>query len=58
LDFIEKSKEARGALKETKDLAIASSYLRGAQDTLSSILHGRDKNSTINKIFKGFCIGK
>ena len=56
--FVEEIKKTCQALDETKDLVVASSYLRGAQENLSSLLHGRDRNSTIHKIFKGFCVGK
>ena len=58
VSFIEEIKKGSVALTKTKDLVIASSYLRGAHDSLASLLHGGDKNSTINKIFKGFCVGK
>ena len=58
VSFVEEIKKGSVALTKTKDLAIASSYLRGAHDSLASLLHGGDKNSTINKIFKGFCVGK
>ena len=58
VSFVEEIKRGSVALTKTKDLVIASSYLRGAHDNLASLLHGGDKNSTINKIFKGFCVGK
>ncbi len=58
VSFVEEIKKGSVALTKTKDLVIASSYLRGAHDNLASLLHGGDKNSTINKIFKGFCVGK
>ena len=58
VSFVEEIKRGSLALTKTKDLVIASSYLRGAHDNLASLLHGGDKNSTINKIFKGFCVGK
>ena len=58
VSFVEEIKRGSAALTKTKDLVIASSYLRGAHDNLASLLHGGDKNSTINKIFKGFCVGK
>ena len=58
VSFVEEIKKGSMALTKTKDLVIASSYLRGAHDNLASLLHGGDKNSTINKIFKGFCVGK
>ena len=58
VSFVEEIKKGSVALTKTKDLVIASSYLRGAHDSLASLLHGGDKNSTINKIFKGFCVGK
>jgi tRNA modification GTPase len=58
VSFVEETKKGSVALTKTKDLVIASSYLRGAHDNLASLLHGGDKNSTINKIFKGFCVGK
>ena len=58
VSFVEEIKKGSVALTKTKDLVIASSCLRGAHDNLASLLHGGDKNSTINKIFKGFCVGK
>ena len=58
VSFVEEIKRGSLALTKTKDLVIASSYLRVAHDNLASLLHGGDKNSTINKIFKGFCVGK
>lgn len=46
------------AYTNTKDSAIASSYLRSSFNKLSEIQGYADKDEIINNIFKGFCVGK
>ena len=44
--------------KKHQDLVVLSSLLRDAHDSLSLAVYSKDKNEVINKIFKGFCVGK
>jgi tRNA modification GTPase len=44
--------------KTTNDLTIAASCLRGAFNKLGEMQGYNNKNEIINKIFKGFCVGK
>ena len=48
----------KSEIKKKQDLVILSSLLRDAHDSLSLAVYSKDKNEVINKIFKGFCVGK
>jgi tRNA U34 5-carboxymethylaminomethyl modifying GTPase MnmE/TrmE len=50
--------EAINAYKKTEDLTIFISYLYLAQRGFSSLVRPNDRDEILNKIFKGFCVGK
>jgi len=56
--FLQTSQEALSILKKREDLVLAASSLRAAHRSLSFIVYNKNKDEIINKIFKGFCVGK
>ena len=57
-DFVESLKKCKKTLQQNKDLVVFVSSLYFSLDKISDTLSPTNKNDILNKIFKGFCVGK